>query len=103
MAENLSICPVCGEPFEPVGREQDLPLESLEMKCCEGITNVGILYWPNDSFTVVGPALDHDTCDDCGESADVRLQETGSVLEGRCMEHLGASRVTLVDFAKILD
>lgn len=105
MSKNMTICPECGEAFDTVAQEKELPLQALRQECpgCGYTVEVSIINFPDNSFTVVAPALKGDECEvgslgtHCDCDAMIRLQHSDSPIEGRCADHMGLYREAALD------
>lgn len=77
---HLTLCPVCDGDLEALGFDDEKPLQTLEQECesstCEFVVRQAVLWFPNDSFTVIAPNVDGDECGhwDCESEAVARLQ-----------------------------
>jgi rRNA maturation protein Nop10 len=88
MSRNMTQCPDCGTDFDTIDQVVSLPTQVLQQECpsCGYTVQVSILNYPT-KFIVIAPALDGDTCMQCGSNADIRSQEIGWGIESFCDEH----------------
>lgn len=102
----MTICPECGTGFETSDAiEDDVGvLQALAQHCpsCGYETDVAIVNYPNQTYTVLAEALAGDSCDhpvprgddrygfyECGAPAAIRTQSVGRPVKGWCEEHVG--------------
>lgn len=102
MTKNLSVCATCEADLETTDADehQDGIIQTMKQHCndCNTDVMIGVLNYPNMSYTVFGPALPDDDCSQCDNDAFLRAQSTGENVRGICQDHLMEIHRTILDY-----
>ncbi len=87
--KDVTECVDCGIEMEPLGMEEEMPLRGIEMECPDcGLKVVfGQVFYPDERFTVIGPAPPGEECHRCEQDAVLRTQQVGHPVKMFCDDH----------------
>lgn len=68
----IEACPDCGGELATSGLEGDRPAQTATRSCpdCSATVEVGLCWYPDDSYVVIGNATERQDCD-CGQETQV--------------------------------
>lgn len=104
MTTNLTVCSNCGSDYDTIDSAIDGPRQALRQECpeCGEQHDIAIVNYPSGSYSVIGPAIESDTCSYCNSTALYRMQRLGNSVDGRCSEHVRGHEEATIRFRSAL-
>lgn len=107
---HITTCPRCDGSLETVEFEGEKPVQALVQECessrCEFGIRQGIVWYPDDTYTVIATAVGDDECTlvDCGRAADARLQNVEEQFtKFRCVKCLTVGQRRALQQSEVID